>query len=73
MLYKFKATLAEILELTEPLSVSTMDQADWIAAVIKAIVVTATDYADPIVKGFINNYLIPHFFQAEICIWNIED
>ena len=73
MLYKFKATLAEILELTEPLSVSTMDQADWIAAVNKAIVVTATDYADPIVKGFINNYFIPHFFQAEICIWNIED
>ena len=73
MLYKFQATLAEILELDDPLSVSELESADWLALVQKAINVTADDFTDTIVKNFIDNYFIPTFYHMSIVEWNIED
>ena len=73
MLYKFQATLAEILELDDPLSVSELESADWLALVQKAINVTADDFTDAVVKNFIDNYFIPTFYHMWIVEWNIED
>ena len=73
MLYKFQAPLAEILELDDPLSVSELESADWLALVQKAINVTANDFTDTVVKNFIDNYFIPTFYHMSIVEWNIED
>ena len=73
MLYKFQATLAEILELDDPLSVSELESAEWLALVQKAINVTADDFTDAVVKNFIDNYFIPTFYHMWIVEWNIED
>lgn len=73
MLYKFQATLAEILELDDPLSVSELESADWLALVQKAINVTSEDFTDAIVKNFIDHYFIPTFYHMWIVEWNIED
>lgn len=73
MLYKFHATLAEILELDDPLSVSGLESADWLALVQKAINVTSEDFNDAIVKNFIDNYFIPTFYHMWVIEWNIED
>ena len=73
MLYKFQATLAEILELDDPLSVSELESTDWLALVQKAINVTADDFTDAVVKNFIDNYFIPTFYHMWIVEWNIED
>lgn len=73
MLYKFHATLAEILELDDPLSVIELESADWLALVQKAINVTSEDFNDAIVKNFIDNYFIPTFYHMWVIEWNIED
>lgn len=73
MLYKFHATLAEILELDDPLSVSELESAGWLALVQKAINVTSEDFNDAIVKNFIDNYFIPTFYHMWVIEWNIED
>lgn len=73
MLYKFHATLAEILELDDPLIVSELESADWLALVQKAINVTSEDFSDAIVKNFIDNYFIPTFYHMWVIEWNIED
>lgn len=73
MLYKFHASLAEILELDDPLSVSELESTDWLALVQKAINVTSEDFNDAIVKNFIDNYFIPTFYHMWVIEWNIED
>lgn len=70
MMYKFRSTLRDLLvDVTDPTVLSTFDKADWLSGLAPILRLSDADYADPITYGFINNYLIPHFFLFEIVQW----